>query len=256
MKWNLVFGSLVLSMGLCTQGFGGILLDRMLGAGGYGCGNCCEPKCGVVEPACGIAQGCCNTGCGSRCGGCGLFGHLFSGCGCRKGCGNGCCEPTCAAEPTCGVKACEPACEAPSACCPQRSCCRPSLFGWLGHCGCKSRCNGCGNGCAEPACGVAKACCEPTCGVSNGCGNGCGCRRRCGCGLGCFSLRGLFPCHRGCYSRCGGCCTNGCTNGCCTSGEAVESTEAEGDGEIPPAPMVDPSAFLPNARIINASAVR
>src|SRR5688500_7134322 len=54
MQWNMILGSMVLGLGLCTQSFGFDLLDRMLGASGCGCQtSCCtsaRPSCGA--PAC------------------------------------------------------------------------------------------------------------------------------------------------------------------------------------------------------------
>ena len=45
MKWNLFLGSLVLAMGVCTQGFSAGLLDRMLGASGFRGSSCCDSAC-------------------------------------------------------------------------------------------------------------------------------------------------------------------------------------------------------------------
>src|SRR4051812_39715766 len=102
MKWKMIFGALVVSAGLCSQGFGFELLDRMLGGGG-GCGGCCAPSCcqptcceqPACEPTCCEQAACqptcceqpacggCNTGCGgcnTGCGGCGhRHCHLFGG---------------------------------------------------------------------------------------------------------------------------------------------------------------------------------
>ena len=55
MKWNMVFGALVVSVGLCSQSFGFELLDRMLGLNDCGCNSCCQKSC---EPACGCDKGC------------------------------------------------------------------------------------------------------------------------------------------------------------------------------------------------------
>ena len=87
MKWNMVFGALVVSVGLCGQSFGFELLDRMLGLNDCGCNSCCNS----CEPSC----------------------------GCDKGCEPSCCaaEAACAAAPSCGCAAeaacgCAPACRA------------------------------------------------------------------------------------------------------------------------------------------------
>jgi hypothetical protein len=125
------------------------LLDRILYAGGCGCGM--EPKCGVVEPRCCAprhlhVRRCCEPKCGAEvsCG-------VEKSCGCRERCHrerchwlhnwlNRCgCEPACGAEPKCGVA---PSCGCEKACRPAR-CHR--LFDGLR---CKATC-----GC-EPACGV------------------------------------------------------------------------------------------------------
>src|SRR4029078_9491966 len=55
MRWNMVFGALVVSVGLCAQSFGFELLDRMLGLNDCGCNSCCQKSC---EPSCGCDQGC------------------------------------------------------------------------------------------------------------------------------------------------------------------------------------------------------
>ena len=54
MKWNMVFGALVVSVGLCSQSYGFELLDRMLGLNDCGCNSCCQKSC---EPACGCDKG-------------------------------------------------------------------------------------------------------------------------------------------------------------------------------------------------------
>ena len=54
MKWNMVFGALVVSVGLASQSFGFELLDRMLGLNDCGCNSCCHK----AEPACGCDKGC------------------------------------------------------------------------------------------------------------------------------------------------------------------------------------------------------
>src|SRR5258708_40333204 len=90
MKWNIILGSMVLGLAMCSQSFGFELLDRMLGSNGCGCDTqccetkccskpkCCQPKC--CEPKCckekchqplfggGCKSKCCNNGCGNGCG--------------------------------------------------------------------------------------------------------------------------------------------------------------------------------------------
>lgn len=132
MKWKMVLGALVVSAGLCNQGYGFELLDRMLGIngyGGHGCNSCCEPACCEAEPACCEAEPAC-----------------------------------CEAEPAC--------CEAEPACCEADPCdtCAPrcrkkhcggllsGLFACKKHChrSCNScdtcgngGCDSCGNGCSS-----------------------------------------------------------------------------------------------------------
>src|SRR5688572_16489983 len=95
MRWNMVFGALVVSVGLCSQSFGFGLLDRMLGLNDCGCNSCCESAC---EPSCG-----CDKGCEPTC------------CAQEKSCcaeEQSCCaqeQSCCAAEQSCG--------------CEQQSCC-------------------------------------------------------------------------------------------------------------------------------------
>ena len=62
MNGKTIFGALLVSVALCSQGFGFELLDRMLGLNCGGCGECkacakvacCEKagKCCCPEPAC------------------------------------------------------------------------------------------------------------------------------------------------------------------------------------------------------------
>jgi len=146
MKWNMIIGAVVLSVGLCGQSFGGGgLLNKLLGQGGCGCGaaapSCgCDaaPSCGCeAAPSCGCdaapACGSCALSCG--CGGklTGLLGSLH---------GFGCCSPA----PSCGCgggflgkfKKC-------GSCCPLLKLNLPKL-------------GGCGCGCAAPSCGCDAGC--------------------------------------------------------------------------------------------------
>lgn len=158
MKWNMVFGALVVSVGLCSQSFGFELLDRMLGLNDCGCNSCCtaEASCGCdkgCEPACCAAEpSCCAA--------------VEPACGCAAACEPACAAPAacgCAAEPACG---CAPACDSCNSCCKKRHCGLLGIFHCHKKC-CKPAC-GCGNGCA--------AACEPACGcaAATGCAAGCG----------------------------------------------------------------------------------
>ena len=54
MRSKMIFGALLVSVALCSQGFGFELLDRMLGLNGGGCCEC--NACAKVAPCC---QPCC-----------------------------------------------------------------------------------------------------------------------------------------------------------------------------------------------------
>src|SRR5687768_9046774 len=101
MKWNMLLGSLVLSLGLCTQGFSFDLLDRMLGANGCGCQtSCCTSAPACAAPAC-AAPTCAAPTCAAPV----------------------CAAPTCAA-PVCGA---EPTCGGHDVGCCQKRCCGLNL---------------------------------------------------------------------------------------------------------------------------------
>src|SRR5205085_10792035 len=117
---------------------------------------------------------------------------------------------------------------------------------------------------------------DPSCGCNNACNSGC-CKQKC-----CKPclLDRLFSCHRCCKPKCG----NGCHTGCgapacgapacaapapacaapapacgaepaCGIGGKAAPTAAGDDVPMPPAPVVDPSAFIPTQRrVVQASA--
>ncbi|MEO8269681.1 MAG: hypothetical protein ABI557_08175, partial [Aureliella sp.] len=112
----------------------------------------------------------------------------------------------------------------------------------------------CGCEVAAPSCGCEISSCDP-CGAT-GCDSGCG--RKCG-GL----LSKLFQ-----HKNRGGCDSLGCDSGCASSGcstcgggsvsygsSPVAAPEVHGDAApMPPAPIVDPSAYLQsNRRVIQAT---
>src|ERR1700681_1944152 len=82
MKWNMVLGALVVSVGLCSQSFGFELLERMIGLNDCGCNSCCQRSC---QPACGCDKGC-DTGCQATCA--------------------APAESSCCAAPSCGAPSC------------------------------------------------------------------------------------------------------------------------------------------------------
>jgi len=261
MKWNILVGSLVLGASLCTPSFAGGLLDRMLGLKGSGCDStCCDtgkaagPSCGV-ENACGPA---CGNGCGAgpTCG-------VENACGAGPSCGI---ENACGAGPSCGI---ENACGAGPSCGVENACCKPRRKPLLELlCAAKNKkdcllanlksrkasCDSCAPAC-EPACGV-----EPSCGceANKGCAAAapsCGCETVASCDSGCGRghklglLSRIFK-HKGkngCDTACDACCeTAGCTS-CGTAAPAASASAAP----MPPAPVVDPSAYLQsNRRVI------
>lgn len=277
MKWNIVVGSLVLGASLCTPSFAGFgLLDRMLGLKGSGCDStCCDTGCG---PSCGV-ESACGNGCGvgpscgveSACGnGCGAG----PSCGVESACGNGCgptcgvesaCGSGCGAVPSCGCEtACAPACDTGCHRAHRRPlhellcAARQKKHHLLHH---LRRGNGC-DACCAPAC--EPACAAPSCGVESACGvaPSCGCEVAAPC---CDSGRGghrhgllhrLFK-----HKRANACCDVACDScgvagGSCNScGGGVAAPAQHGDAApMPPAPIVDPSAYLQsNRRVIQAT---
>jgi len=147
MRSKTIFGALLVSVALCSQGFGFELLDRMLGLNGGGCGECnacakvapCEPCAKTCAPV-----ACCEKAtCGERCKVCrptpvrDLFANmkdLFEAKGCQVD-PVGCCEaPKCCPEPTC--------CEKPK-CCHKVRCAKPC---------CEKACKACEPACCEKPC--------------------------------------------------------------------------------------------------------
>jgi hypothetical protein len=145
MRSKMIFGALLVSVALCSQGFGFELLDRMLGLNGGGCGEC--NACAKVAPC----QPCAKVACEPK--------------ACLPACEPACekakvCRPTPVRDLFCNIKdlfeakACQPAavaCEAPK-CCPEPACARPVRCHKVR---CERACKPC-----EPAC---KATCAPAC---------------------------------------------------------------------------------------------
>jgi hypothetical protein len=177
MKWNTIFGAMVLALGLSTQSFGFDMLDRMLGANGCGCDTtCCStpapacaapalPTCGA-EPLCSAEPTCqaepVGACCKKKCCGLNLRGILSH----RRCCkpvhcsAPACAEPNCAAPvaPTCGA---EPSCAAEAPACCNNGCRKPCFLHRLFSCKHK---------CCKPVCSTA--CNAPTCGAEPSCGIG------------------------------------------------------------------------------------
>ena len=200
MRWNMILGALVLSVGLCGQSFGGGLLDRMLG---------CAASCGCEAPTCGC--------------------EAVPSCGCEAAPSWGC-EPSCGCQPLCSPLKC--GCGILDRC---NSCCGCLLkFNKLclpSGCGCDS----------GPSCGCETSCCEPACQPK--------CAKKCClcCNHGGGILAGLQ--RLGARHGSGLCCDDGC---------ADDAPEASDAAPMPPAPIVDPSAFVPSKvrRVLPISATR
>ncbi len=263
MKWNIVVGSLVLGASLCTPSFAGGLLDKLLGLKGVGCDStCCDTGC-AADPSCGVENAC---GAGPSCG-CESAPACGNGCGAGPTCGV---ESACGAGPSCGIEA-APSCGCETTCCKPR---RKPLLELLcaakakkdclvaklksHHCGCDT---GCAPAC-EPSCGIA----DPSCGCEStpACGSGCGAAPTCGCeiaapscdtGCGCGPkkcglLSKLFKHKHGCDTACDACPTAGCSS----CGGSAAPAPAASAAPMPPAPVVDPSAYLQsNRRVIQAT---
>lgn len=261
---------------LSTPSFGGGLLDRMLGLKGSGCDSaCCDTGCSA-DPSCGCEIACdpCGSGCGAdptcgceiaACDPCG------SGCGAAPTCGCeiAACDP-CGAAPSCGCEIA--ACGCDSGCGKARrrplkellaklrsrkssSCDSGCGCGAAPTCGCEI--SSCGDACgAAPTCGCEISACDP-CGAAPSCGceiascdSGCGSKKR-SCGLlsKLFKKRGSSCCDAvACDSGC-----SSCTSGCNSAPVAAPAVHGQA-APMPPAPVVDPSAYLQtNRRVIQAT---
>jgi hypothetical protein len=253
MKWNTVVGSLVLGASLCAPSFGGGLLDRMLGMRGSGCdSSCCDTGC-AAAPTCGCEIAACDP-CGAA-----------PSCGCEIAA----CDP-CGAAPSCGCEiACDPCGNACDSGCGKAR--RRPLMELLGKFECAKRGlfsrHACDSGCAAPSCGCEVACdpcgAAPSCGCEIAACDPCGAAPSCGCEIACN------PCgsrkHGGLLSklfkRRGSSCCDAvalCDSGCssCSSMSApLAAPVMRGDAApMPPAPVVDPSAYLQsNRRVIQAT---
>lgn len=258
MKWNILVASMVLGLGLSTQSYGD-LLDRMLGSKGSGCEEkdgcvqkCSDPKCG------GCAQKGCHAACTPKCGRI----SLLAGCAHKDPCQKGCKDPS--------QKACKDPC--------QKACKDP----------CQEACKDpCQKACKDPCQKGGKGDCALKCGCGL-LGGGLFCR----CNHGCDAKGGKDPCQKACKDPCQKACKDPCQKACkdpCQKGCAVkscgssllerifarrhaccdskcgkdgkgghkadDSIEPAADDAVPPAPVVDPSAFLKSQRqVITASA--
>jgi hypothetical protein len=259
MKGKTIFGALLVSVALCSQGFGFELLDRMLGLNGGGCGECkacakvacCEKagKCCCPEPAC-----------------------------CEKACRV---KPTCCAKPTCCEKTC--GCEKCRKCraTPVRDLFDniKDLFEAKGYT-CETKCCKAAKCCCpEPVCcgkvspkACEKVACESTCGRVKKLHKGCS-----ACGPATCEKVAQPKCHK-LYRRpvvelleslfahkCGKCggCEVGCEvcGGCSGAAPAPAAAPAKAPAKapeaapLPAAPKADPSAALPSGIYQDASSL-
>jgi hypothetical protein len=205
MRSKTIFGALLVSVVMCSQGFGFELLDRMLGLNSGGCGDCkactkvaaCDPcaKVACAQPTCEQA----NCGQCTRCKKCRItpVRDLFDGLKDMFEAKGSVCEPA-----ACG--ACKGCCPEP---CEKAACCEPCKVKKCRKVRCEKACDPCCPATCEKAC--EKACgpvaCEPVCqpkchklyrrpvlelleALFGDCGKSCGtceagsCETACGCG--------------------------------------------------------------------------
>ncbi len=214
--------------------------------------SCCTtaPSCGceIAAPSCG-----CEIAAPACCGGCGSS-HCDGGCGAIDMCG---CDSGCKPRRRPLMELAGKAKGQWGRLTSRNACCAPS-------CGCEIAAPSCGCEIAAPACGVA-CCAAPSCGCEiaacDPCGTTC-CDSACGKKAGGL-LSKLFQRKNrgyGCDSLCdSGCATSGCSS--CVGGSVshgsspVAAPVVNGDAApMPPAPIVDPSAYLQsNRRVIQAT---
>jgi hypothetical protein len=231
MKWNIVIGSLVLGLGLSTQGFGFDLLDRMLGMDYDGGGS----KTKMVDPGCGnkaVQKSCTPLLDRIRC-------HLATKPHQKGGCDEKLVDPGCIqkGDPKCVQKG-DP-CGGCNRCTPLLDNLRCRLAS-LRSCGVSGK----GGKIEDPGC-IQKG--TPKCTQKS---------RSCG------SLRGslldrIFSC-RAQHGKSKGvdCCEPSWDKDFGPVPAAPEAAVPEA-APTPPAPVVDPSAFLPtNRRFIQTTLVR
>lgn len=234
MRSKTIFGALLVSVALCSQGFGFELLDRMLGLNCGGCGGCntcakvacCDP---CAKAACPDPTACESVAdCGSTCNQCRKcratpVRDLFAGLVDLFECKGHYCKPVC--ESACCEEACEPACAKP---------CKTKRFR-------KQRCAKACDPCCPTTCEEVAAC-EPTCKQPK-------CHklyRRPVIEL----LEALFG-SRNC--RCGDGCETACGGGGVVPGVKAPARAPEKAAPLPMAPKADPSAAIHTRGIYQAS---
>jgi len=246
MRSKTIFGALLVSVALCSQGFGLELLDRMLGLNGGGCGEC---KVACCDPC---AKACCPEPCAKAC----PEPCAQANCGtcCKK------CRPTPVRDlfaniadmfTAKGVQCETVACAAPTACCPEPACCeKPAKCRKVRCCKKACCCDPCAKACCDPCEKVAcQPACEPACQPKVKCHK---LYRRPVLEL----LEAMFGC-KDCCNPCGtACCDTGC--GCGGGAPAAAPAAApakapEQAAPLPQAPKADPSAAIPSRGIYSAS---
>ncbi|MBU4271942.1 MAG: hypothetical protein KKE86_00445 [Planctomycetes bacterium] len=265
MRSKTIFGALLVSVALCSQGFGFELLDRMLG---LNCGGCGDYKaCAKVAPcdpcakvACPDPAACENVAaCGSTCSKCkkcratpvrDLFAGMVDLFECKGvTCDANPCDPAnaCCPEPVTCEKACDPACAKP---------CKVKKFRKQR---CAKVCDPCCPATCDPACEKVAACdpacekvaaCEPTCEPA--------CKPKCHKLYRRPVVELLEALFGGRNCRCGkAACGDGCETACGSGGVApgvkAPAKAPEKAAPLPMAPKADPSAAVPTRGIYQAS---
>ncbi|MEN6405238.1 MAG: hypothetical protein ABFC77_02080 [Thermoguttaceae bacterium] len=258
MRSKTIFGALLVSVALCSQGFGLELLDRMLGLNCGGCGECkacakvacCEKACPkACVPACEKA---CPKACVPAC---------------EKACPKAC-EKVICGEPKCKKYHATPVrdlfdnikdmfeakasiCEAPKACEPT-SCAKA----------CPKACEpACEKACKVKHCRKVKACepvcakaCEPVCAKA--------CEPVCAKAPKCHKLyrRPVLELLEDLFGSCKKCDNGGCEAACgcngaapATKAPAAAPAKAPEAAPLPAAPKADPSASIQSRGIYQAS---
>ncbi len=159
MRAKTIFGAMLLSVVVCSQGFGGEMAARLLGLERFD-GSCYSP-CGTCQPACEPA-GCCDTAaCEKPCRFpvvCTMFARLQC-CGKPE-----CCEAECSVPKCCAPKCCEADCG--DVCKPRWTPVRDLLDDVKVALFCRRCLTDCGAG----DCGCTSGC-DTGCGYSSACDN-------------------------------------------------------------------------------------
>jgi hypothetical protein len=271
MKGKIVFGALLVSVALASQGFGFDLLDRARGLNCGGCGACAAcaaPACAPCAPKACAPEACGKPACERCCRRCDLFAGLKDLFACPR-CGKVRCTCEAACKPCEQVKACAPACKACErvrACCPEPVCkpcervraCAPACKPCERVRACAPACKACEKVGACEQCGCRERPCR--CHRPLICKAECGpyCRPKLGHGLIVSVLDDLFGCKKcgtcgeGACGACGECGCGGVPAKAAPAkaADAAPIGPAEDVGPLPIPPTADPSASLMRPRSI------